>query len=105
MPGAPAMSPSTAFGVGTVLEAGRYSVSGELKKVSVVYSLIFFEYSSSIAWPGSRAGLRSMFAVWANRESVTNAGRRRQSFILENITQYKWADLLPRQRNRKQKRT
>ena len=32
-------------------------MSGELKKVSVVYSRIFFVYSSSMATFGSRPGL------------------------------------------------
>src|SRR5438045_5840821 len=48
------MSPSTAVGVGTVFEAGRYSTSGEEKNGCVVYSLIFFVYSSSTAILGSR---------------------------------------------------
>src|SRR5215831_2240655 len=97
------MSPSTAFGVGTVLEAGRYSVSGELKNVSVVYSLIFFVYSSSIGWPGSRAGVRSTLAVWAKRDRVKNAGTRRQSFIPVNIT-HRESPNSSRQRNRQQER-
>jgi hypothetical protein len=32
-------------------------MTGERKKVSVVYSLIFFVYSSSIGWLGSLPGL------------------------------------------------
>src|SRR5512135_3290216 len=50
------MSPSTALGVGTVFEAGRYSTTGERKNFSVVYSLIFLVYSSSIGWFGPRPG-------------------------------------------------
>ena len=32
-------------------------MTGERKKLSVVYSLIFFVYSSSIGWLGYRPGL------------------------------------------------
>ena len=56
MPGAPAMSPSTDSGVGTVFDAGKYSVSGELKNGSVVYFLIFALYASSMATFASRIG-------------------------------------------------
>src|ERR1051325_9430822 len=54
--GAPAMSPSTAAGVGTPFAAGRESTSGERKKGSVVYSWIFFVYASSSGWDGLRPG-------------------------------------------------
>src|SRR5258708_2189333 len=91
LPSAPATSPSTALGVGTFFDAGMESVSGELKKVSVVYFLMPFVYSSSRGWFGSRAGFalaRSAsvafpdfcgLAGWAatgtTRAAITSSGR------------------------------
>src|SRR5260370_9858799 len=50
------MSPSTACGVGTVFDAGRYSTSGEVKYGCVVYLWIFSVYAGSTGCLGSRAG-------------------------------------------------
>src|SRR5204862_5011615 len=80
LPGAPAMSPRITFGVGTVFDAGRYATSGELKNGSVVYSLIFFVYSSSIGILGSRTkgceydvGAAGVFACCAASGDCRNA--------------------------------
>src|ERR1035441_10016912 len=90
MPGAPAISPSTAWGVGTVLEAGRESVSGELKNVSVVYSRIFLVYSSSTAWAASRPGFRGTPPDWARRGSASRvAARHRRVFMPATITYFR----------------
>src|SRR3954464_3526913 len=71
------MSPSTAFGVGTVFDAGRESVSGELKNGSVVYSLIFAVYSASIAIFASRTnGCACCWAAigdWNSAAAAANA--------------------------------
>src|SRR5258708_1898099 len=93
--GAPAMSPSTASGVGTVFDAGKYSVSGELKNGSVVYFLIFAVYASSIATLGSRIR-RTLTGPpgWARESVVThnddteNKDRtpKRLSFFMAQMT-------------------
>ncbi len=56
-------------------------MTGERKKVSVVYSLIFFVYSSSMGWPGSRPGL----AV-ASSASVSFAGLACFAWSAERMT-------------------
>jgi hypothetical protein len=75
--------------VGTVLEAGKYSVSGELKKGSVVYSRIFLEYSSSTAWLASRPGFKGMVALgWANKGAARHTTRKHRRLIISrNIPQ------------------
>src|ERR1051326_1640540 len=48
-PGVPTILPKNLRGVGTVLEAGRWSTSSVVMRGSWRYSLIFFVYSSSLA--------------------------------------------------------
>src|ERR1017187_3711538 len=81
MAGAPATSANTGLGVGTVFGPRRESVSGELKNGSVVYSRIFFVYSSSTGWLGSRTGLG-----WAKRGRARSIGTARSVFIEKTIT-------------------
>src|ERR1043166_6505593 len=48
-PGVPTILPKNLRGVGTVLEAGRWSTNSVVMRGSWRYSLIFFVYSSSLA--------------------------------------------------------
>src|SRR6476661_10003869 len=61
-PGVPTMRPRNLSGVGTVLDAGRWSTSSVVMRGSWRYSLIFLVYSSSF---GCEAGFAAPAAFCA----------------------------------------
>src|SRR4051812_48988839 len=61
-PGCPTTRPRNLSGVGTVLDAGRWSTSSVVIRESWRYSLIFFVYSSSF---GCALGLAALPPPWA----------------------------------------
>src|SRR5688572_901745 len=64
-PGVPTIRPRNLSGVGTVVDAGRWSTSSVVIRGSCRYSLIFRVYSSSFGCAVARAGLLCARAVAA----------------------------------------
>src|SRR5882724_1376354 len=87
------MSPSTASGVGTLFDAGKYSTSGEVNVGCVVYFLIFAVYASSTGCLGSRDGAVSPSArtIGAHRsakaQSSSEASKERFMSCLQERNQ------------------
>jgi hypothetical protein len=81
-PGVPTMRPRNLSGVGTVLDAGRWSTSSVVMRGSWRYSLIFLVYSSSF---GCEAGLAALVVLCA-RTAYCGAIAQRAAIAMGQAT-------------------
>src|SRR3954468_12754993 len=81
-PGVPTMRPRNLSGVGTVLDAGRWSTNSVVMRESWRYSLIFAVYSWSIACLPDAAACRA----WAN----VTVGARKRATVAASSARAAW---------------
>src|SRR3954454_9727365 len=75
-PGVPTILPRVFSGVGTVLDAGRWSTSSVVIRGSWRYSLIFFVYSSSFGCELGFADVVAFCACTVHRGTISETAAR-----------------------------